>query len=161
MKKEIGVVKVLLSLLTGAAAGAAGVSYFKGKVIKDQQKKVEKFKRYYGLLNQWLILKHQGVSLDKYFIDNSYKTIAIYGMGEMGNRLLEDLKSSDIIVKYAIDKEAGNTYSDIDVRDMEDELDPVDAIVVSAVFAYEEIKDDLEEKVDYPIVSLEDVIFEL
>jgi hypothetical protein len=52
MKKGTGILKVILSLLTGAAAGGAGAAYFKNKVIKQESKKVDKFKGYYNLLNQ-------------------------------------------------------------------------------------------------------------
>ena len=37
----------------------------------------------------------------------------------------------------------------------------IDAIVVTPVFAFDEIVDSLKEKVDCDIVSLEDVVFEM
>lgn len=150
----------LLSLLAGAASGFAVKNFFSGKILDEKVKKIDKFKSYYNLLNQWLILKQEGKTLAKYFEENNYKSIAIYGMGEMGNRLYEELKNSSITVKYAIDKNAGNTYAELDVFEVEDELSEVDAIVVTAIFAFDEIEQELNNKVDFPILSLEDVIFE-
>jgi len=157
--KKVGI--GLIAALTGAVAGAVGVSYFKNKKIVEKEGKVDKFKDYYNLLNQWLMNKNEGKKIEKYFLDNGYKTIAIYGMGELGNRLYEELKDSEIDVKYAIDKNAESTYSELTVIDLDEDMEPVDVILVTAFFAFEEIQETLEEKVDYPIVSIEDVIYEL
>ncbi len=151
----------VLSALLGAAAGAAGSSYFGQKTIDQKTEKVDKFKGYYNMLNQWLLLKQEGKSLEKYFTENGYKTIAIYGMGEMGNRLYDELKNSSVVeIKYAIDKNAAGTYSELDVIDVDDEMDEVDVIVVSAIFAFDEIEEELSAKTDCPIISLEDVVYE-
>ena len=157
MKK--GTVAVL-STMIGAIAGAVGSGYLGTKEIEKKTEKVDKFKSYYNMLDQWLILKQEGKNLENYFIDNNYQTIAIYGMGEMGNRLYEELKNSTIKVMYAIDKEAASAYADIDVFEPNDDLAPVDVIVVSAIFAFDEINETLSEIVDYPIISLEDVVYE-
>lgn len=158
MKK--GTIAVLSTFL-GAVAGAVGDGYLKGKQIKQKSSKVDKFKNYYNMLNQWLMLKQEGKTLVSYFEENGYNTIAIYGMGEMGNRLYDELKGSDIKIKYAIDKNASSTYSDIDVFEVEDELEKVDVVVVTAVFAFDEIEEELSEKIDFPVISLEDVVYEI
>lgn len=161
MKKKSGIVKVVCSVILGIIAGGTLSNYFKNKIIDRGNKTVDKFKNYYSLLNQWLSLKNEGKSLEKYFIDNGYSTIAIYGMGEMGNRLYEELKRSSITVKYAIDKNAGSAFSELEVYNLEEDLEEVDVVVVTAVFAFEEIYEELSGQVDFPIISLEDVIYEL
>jgi len=159
MKK--GTVAVL-STIAGTLAGAAGSGYLGNKKVKQKAEKVDKFKNYYNMLNQWLILKQEGKSLTEYFKANDMKSIAIYGMGEMGNRLYDELKNTDIEVKYAVDKNADSTYSELEVNDPEDEtFDTVDAIIVTAIFAFDEIEEELEEKVNFPIISLEDVVYEV
>lgn len=151
----------LLSTLAGAIAGAAGSGYLIGKQVDHKSAKVDKFKSYYNMLNQWIILKQEGKSLSKYFKLNNYKTVAIYGMGEMGNRLYDELKNSDIEVKYAVDQNASSTYSELEVMDKEDDFDNVDVMVVTATFAFDEIEEEISEKVGFPIVSLEDVVYEI
>lgn len=151
----------LLSTIIGAVAGAAGSSYLGSKQIEQKTEKVDKFKGYYNMLNQWLILKQEGKSLCEYFVANNYKKIAIYGMGEMGNRLYDELKESGIEVAYAIDKMAESTYSELEVIDIEDDYKEVDAIIVTAIFAFDEIEQELTEKVNYPVISLEDVVYEV
>lgn len=151
----------VLSAIVGAAAGAAGANYLGQKTIAQKTEKVDKFKGYYNMLNQWLMLKQEGKSLEKYFTDNGYKTIAIYGMGEMGNRLYDELKSStEVEIKYAVDQNAASTYAEIDVVDKDEDYEDVDVMVVTATFAFDEISEELSEKVEFPVVSLEDVVYE-
>lgn len=151
----------VLSAIIGAVAGAAGSGYLGNKQVEQKAEKVDKFKGYYNMLNQWLILKQEGKNLSEYFKENNYKTVAIYGMGEMGNRLYDELKGSDIEVKYAVDKNAASTYSELEVIELEDDFDTVDAMVVTATFAFDEIEEKISDKVDFPIVSLEDVVYEI
>lgn len=158
MKK--GVLAVVATL-AGGVAGSAVSMKLSGKVTEERNKKVDKFKGYYNMLNQWLVLKQEGKSLEKYFKDNGYQTVAIYGMGEMGNRLYDELKNTDIEVKYAVDQNAANTYSELEVLDKEDVYAPVDVMVVTATFAYEEIVEEISKKADFPIISLEDVVYEI
>lgn len=158
MKKGTAVV---LSTLIGAAAGAVGSGYLSGKKVEQKSEKVDKFKGYYNMLNQWLTLKQEGKNLSEYFKNNEYKTIAIYGMGEMGNRLYDELKDTDIQIKYAVDKDAASTYSELDVIEPDDDFSEVDVMVVTATFAFDEIEGKISNKVDFPIVSLEDVVYEI
>lgn len=158
MKK--GTIAVLWTII-GAVAGVAGSGYLGNKQIEQKAQKVDKFKGYYNMLNQWLILKQEGKSLAEYFKANEYKSVAIYGMGEMGNRLYDELKDTDIEVKYAVDQDAASTYSELDVIDREDDFAEVDVMVVTATFAFDEIERILSDKAGFPIISLEDVVYEI
>ena len=50
-------------------------------------------------------------------------------------------------------------YSDIPVYKLSDELDPVDAVVVSPIYYFDEIERNVSEKMDCPIIPLDDVVF--
>lgn len=158
MKK---VVLAGLSTILGAVIGGVVMGTINEKVLKKKEEKVDKFKSYYNMLNQWLILKNEGKTLAQFFENKGYHSIAVYGMGEMGNRLYEELKNSGIEIKYSIDKEAGSTYAEIDVKGLEDEWEKVDTIVVTAVFAFDDIEKEIMERVDYPVISLEDIVYEI
>lgn len=158
MKK--GLLTLIVTAVVGGIGGSAAGIKLSNKTIGPIKKDVEKFKSYYSMLNQWLALKQQGKTLEKYFIDNNYKTIAIYGMGEMGKRLYDELKDTSIKVKYAIDKEASSIYSELEVVDKDERFEEVDAIVITATFAYSEIERELREKINFSIISLDDVVYE-
>lgn len=159
MKKK-GILGMMLMGLASAGAVALSVKTSQDAIAEKDQK-INKFKNYYNMLNEWLYLKQNGTSLDTYFKKNDYNSIAIYGMGEMGNRLYDELKQSNIEVKYVIDKNATSVYSELEVLDPEEEFPEVDAIVVTATFAFDEIENSIENKVNCPIVSLEDVVYEV
>ncbi len=159
MKIVIKIIRFIATLAIGAVSGIYYITKLKNKDLDRISKKVNKFRGYYNVLNQWMLLKNQGKSLTEYFNDNGYTSIAIYGMGEVGNRLYEELKNSEIEVKYAIDKSAGSAYAELSVYDPEDEFDTVDTIVVTAVFDFDEIEKDLIKKTDIPVISLEEVVF--
>lgn len=147
----------LLLILAGTLSGMIIVL----NLLKKKNEKVEKFRSYYNMLNQWLIIKDGGKSLEKYFIDNNYNTIAIYGMGEMGKRLCEELKNTGITIKYGIDESVIGYNGDIEIVNLEDNLQEVDAVVVTAVFAFDEAKSKVSEHLQCPIIPLDDVIFEI
>ena len=82
-------------------------------------------------------------------------------MGYAGETLIDELKNTNTNVRYGIDKNADSLYSEVDIVTMEDELENVDAIVVTAITFFDEIAEKLEEKVDCPIISLEDILYEV
>ena len=120
---------------------------------------VDRFEIGYHIFNNWLKIKNQGKSLKAYFEDNELKSVAIYGMGGLGERLFEDLKTLDINVVYAIDRMAGVKHIEgLHIIGIEDELKDVDAIIVTPVQDFYSIERILEEKTDSEIISLEDII---
>lgn len=151
----------ILSAVAGAGAGAFAVGKVTGKAIQDKQKMSDKHLALFLLMNQWVKVKQEGKSLDSYFKENGYHEIAVYGMSYAGETLVNELVNTDIKVKYGIDKNADRIYSDVNVVSMEDKLEKVDVIVVSAVFFFEEIRDELEKKMNCPIISLEDILYEV
>lgn len=146
-------------------AGAIGGWIFTAKKLNEKINKkdarINKFKNYFDVTNEWVNLKNQGRNLEEYFVKNGWKQIAIYGMGELGNRLAEELKGSSVIIEYAIDKNADDIFAEMEVKRIDEELPPVDVIVVTPLFVYSEVEQTLREAVEYPIVSIEDVVFSM
>lgn len=158
MKKTI--LSILLTI-TGAVFGA-GVAE---KVLSDRQKIVQqmsdKHLSLFLMMNQWVKLKQEGKNLASYFEKNGYQKIAIYGMSYAGETLINELKNTNVTVAYGIDKNADSIYADIDILSMEDTLEPVDAVVVTAITFFDEIEEQLSAKIDCPILSLEDILYEV
>ncbi len=129
--------------------------------IKDQKqkKRADMLSRYFRLLNRWLLLKNHGQGLKDYFLNNKYYNIAIYGMGDIASRLREELDNTGINVIYGIDKEVTNQYVDLKIYALDEKLPSVDAIIITPITATDEIIISLLPIADYPMISLEDVIF--
>lgn len=162
MKKGFGgVLSTLAGMAVGAVAGGVAAGSTSSKKIKKMTDSAAKVHVLYMAFDQWLHVRQEGKTLVEYFEKQGYKTVAIYGMKELGERLYDELQGSDITVKYIIDQNADSIYADVDVITPDETLEPVDVIVVTAIYFFDEIEEMLSEKVDYPIVSLEDILYEV
>lgn len=158
MKK--GIISVL-SAVVGAVVGAGTV----GKVIAESAEKSknmsDKHLALFLMMNQWVKVKQNGKNLSEYFEKNGYRKIAVYGMSYAGETLIDELKNTTTEAAYGIDKNADRIYSEINIVSMEDELELVDAVVVTAITFFDEIEQQLSKKIDCPILSLEDILYEI
>lgn len=145
--------------IIGVAVGIAGIKKMNEKVIKEKENTKQRYKKYYDILNYWMEANMRGKSISASLQDKGYQNIVIYGMGEMGNRLYEQLRETDINVMYAIDKNPVSGYSELNVVGASMETAGVDVVIVTPVYDFDKIKGDLEGSFDCTILSLEEVIF--
>ena len=100
----------------------------------------------FSVLDQWLTNHKAGKRIDRFFVDNNYKRIAIYGFGRLSVHVLEELKNSDIEIVYGIDRNPDSCFvGGIKIIRPEDILtvEPVDAIVITPLQFFNEIELDL------------------
>lgn len=156
--------KFFMTAILGAVAGFAAEETTIGKARKKAMHKIEendiKFQEFYSILLQWVHMHNDGKKIGEYLLKCGYHTVAIYGIKELGEELLYELKGSGVEVKYAIDKNADNLYAETDVYRPDEELESVDAVIVTAVHWFDEIEKDMKEKLGCPILSLEDVVYD-
>ena len=158
MKK--GVISVI-SALAGAAIGAVTATKVTAGKKEEAQAYSAKCIALFQMMNKWVKVKQEGKNLADYFETNDYKKIAIYGMSYAGETLVDEFKDTEIKVAYGIDKKADSLYSDVGICSIEDNLEEVDAVVVTAITFFDEIEENLSEKLDCPILSLEDILYEI
>lgn len=151
----------VLSALTGAAVGAGTIGKWKEDEIVKAKNMSNKHLALFRMMDQWVRVKQEGKNLASYFEKNDYRKIAIYGMSYAGMTLINELKDTEITVVYGIDKNADAIYTDIDIVCIDENLEEVDAIVVTAITFFDEIEEELSEKIGCPILSLEDILYEV
>ncbi|MCM1251240.1 MAG: hypothetical protein NC321_00300 [Clostridium sp.] len=156
--------KGIISTLSALAGTIIGVG-ITGKAASDKINKLQslsdKHLALFLMMNQWVKVKQEGKCLADYFERKGYRNIAIYGMHYAGETLLDELKNTSIHVAYGIDKKGESIYADVEVFSLEDELEKVDAVVVTAITFFDEIEQKLSKKLDCEIISLEDVLYEV
>ena len=127
---------------------------------KEEIEKVKKMIRINEALNKWLELVQNGRSLTIYFLNNGYKSVAIYGMGDLGKKLFYELTKEGVDVLYTIDKNIG-TDDAYKMVSLTEKLPGADVMVVTAVSSFDEIYLDLKSRFDGEIVNIEDVLWSI
>jgi len=144
--------------------------------IEQSDREIEKIKREFGLCQyekekktyfssineniyrKWLALKIAEKTLADFLIKMNYKNVAVYGYGVMGNYFINDLKNTEVIVDYVIDRDDKYSYNGQKIYKPTDSLPKTSAIVVTVIGEYERIKEKLKSKINVPILSLEDIL---
>lgn len=155
MKKSI---IAIIAGMIGFGSGIVMQGSKNEKKIIEKEDIIDRYKMYQSILVQWLEVKQKGKSLATWFLKKGYRKIAIYGMGDLGNRLYCELLDSDVCVKYGIDKNKG-MYSKLQIIDADEITDDIDAIVVSVAYAYDAIEEDLSKRVNIPIVNIMEPVY--
>ena len=150
-----------VSMIVGAVAGAGAIGKMEGDRRNKAQSMSDKHLALFLMMNQWVKMKQQGRNLSEYFERNGYKRIAVYGMSYAGETFIDELKGSKAEIVYGIDQRANSIYADVDIFSVDDALKEVDVVVVTAITFFDEIEEKLSRKLDCPIISLEDVLYEI
>ena len=158
MKRTI---TVIFSALAGTVLGAVIIGRISGNKINRFAGLADKHLALFLMMNQWIKAEQNGKELSKYLLQNGYKDIAVYGVSYVGETLVNELKNTEINVIYGIDQNAENIYADINLVSPDDELENVDAIIITPIKFFDEIEKKLSKKVNCPILSLEDILYEV
>lgn len=116
-------------------------------------------------MKKWMENRNAGKMFSQYFHDYGYASIAIYGAGDIGRLLYEELRDSSIDVKYWVDRN-GEGLAELDgVKVITlpeiNQADKVDALVVTPLGNYEEICRDLVKICpELPTISLREAVYE-
>lgn len=159
--------KTLINTITLIIGGVIGVMigiYVTFKEMVDllarYRELSEKHLNIMEIFKKWFIFLDSGKTMEEYFRNHNYKTIAVYGVGFLGECLVRQLIKTDVRILYIIDQKADNTLLDIPIKKLDGPLDEVDAIVVTPVYYFYSIKKQISEKTDAEIVSIEEIFSE-
>lgn len=151
----------ILSASAGVLIGVVKTRKMMNIKVSNMEELSDKHLSLFLMMNQWVKVKQEGKTLSSYFEEKGYYSIAIYGMSYAGETLAEELKQSSIKVSYGIDKRSENIYADFKILSPDNVLEEVDAIVVTSIKYFDEIEEQLSGKVECPILSLEDILYEM
>lgn len=161
LKVILGILVIVIVYIVGFCMGCSWIFKRNFELVKKQCERGDRFSRMFRALNQWLTLKEESREIAEYFRNMNYHNIAIYGMGYLGKHLVRELKKTEIKINYTVDKKVNEPVEGIKIFRPKEVLPEVDVIVVTALIDFEEIADQLERKVECPIISLEDILFEI
>ncbi len=120
--------------------------------------KYQKERKYKKILELWMRLRDQKISVSHFFVQKNIKTVAIYGAGILGKHLYYELQDSEIQVACFLDKNTNKAIEQKKCLAPGETMESVDAIIVTPLMEYKEIQKGLAEYYSCAIISIETVL---
>lgn len=155
-----GIQEIML-LTSGMAIGAAIVGNLTSNIVRHKQLLSDKHLALFLMANQWIRIKQKKKSIAEYLQKKGYHQVAIYGMSYMGKTLVDELADSGIKVLYGIDKNAREINAEIEIYTPDQSLPNVDAVIITPIYFFNEIREALLGKVEGSVISLEDILYDI
>lgn len=146
-------------------AGILTVRWVESK-MKLSESNLNRQSQYYDALLDWIDNMQQHRKISAFLLEKGYDNIAIYGKGTLGFLLCRELENTEVGIEYFVDQTADEYSSEVNGipvirKDGIARKKPVDAIIVTPIHVYDNIKNDLKNAgVTVPIISLSEVILE-
>lgn len=156
------------SIIVGGVAAIIGIiigvllaNWKLSQIYKYQKNLAIKNNEYFMLMTNWVKLYQHRQNVVNCLKEQGYNNIVIYGMGIIGKCLYDELVGQDIKVLYGIDSEFEGNYKDLMIKKMDnvDRVEHVDAIIVTPIYDFNELENELREKTTTEIVPIDELIF--
>lgn len=127
--------------------------------FNSKKKDLKKMRIFFKVLNDWMILLEDNISICQYFERNEIKNCAIYENGAFAKHLVAQLKGI-VPIRYIIDEQAGNAFGGIPFCQLSQNMPPVDAVIVTSLCSFENIRENLQKHGFVRVIFLNEVIRE-
>lgn len=162
MKKIINYVGIIvISVIVGIITGVVMIMRFCEKVMKNESDRANKNGYIFRKACKWLRAEQRRQTIDLKLMERQISEVAIYGKGQMGKCLINELENSNVKIKYLIDKDGNSNEFQYKCYHPEDLLPEVQAIIVTPIYQFAEIAAELKYSGNVQIISLEELIDEL
>lgn len=149
-------------LLAGIVFGGYRAGHKYCLQVMENRELVNKHLHMIRTYDVWIMGMQNGASIESYLLDKGIHTVAIYGMSYMGIRLFHELKDSLVHVEYGIDREPKCRIPELKIyKPTEVKNEGIDAVIVTAIFAYDVVKKSLEGQGYKEIIALDDILYSL
>ena len=125
-----------------------------------EDKVVKRYRLNALCFEKWVSLLENNISISLFLLRNEIKHVAIYGMGEVGKHLINELRDTEVQIDYIIDRRYMKNSPRYKIVSPDSELPKVDAIIVTPLWDYENIYEMLRRKCDYRIISALELVDE-
>lgn len=154
-----GVLKILF-LLAGMAIGFLVCIVMKNELLFRAEKSLDKIRRVYYVTDKMLAVAEQGKTIADWLKEQGYRSIAVYGMGKLGEHLINELEAADTPVQYAIDRREIKGMK-IPVYSVGAAVPEADILIVTAIVNEKELYQILPEEAFGTIIPLEQILTQL
>ena len=134
---------------------------FLHKEFLEREKNVQKYRQFYKLLLCWIKKIQNQKSIIEYLQKQNLNKITVYGYGDVGKLLYNELINTNIVVTEILDKRDIRTENNLVIKKPQDGNRDVDAIIVTAIYYFDEIKKELCQLGYKNIISLQKLVEEM
>ncbi|ETP70933.1 hypothetical protein UYO_3124 [Lachnospiraceae bacterium JC7] len=115
---------------------------------------------YKNIYNNWLSLRQSGITMRDYLYSKNISRVAVFGYGELGCHVINELKDTDIKIICIIESSYKYQYSSIPILtpDKIGDMNDVDIIIVASIIRSKEIIDMYQKRTPYKMVPLENIL---
>ena len=131
------------------------------EMYEEARRLSDKHLEMFLVLDRWIQNMQNGKNIGIHLKECGMGTIIIYGMIYIGKCLYKELIEAGIEIKYLVDQKKYIVFNDINVKQIEDQMDSADAVIVTSIYYFDEIEQELKAKFTCPIISLADLIYKI
>ena len=151
-------VKNIFWMFLGAVVAVIYFARFCEHIMIKTQESAKRNKQNFICACNWLKHSYTNFSIANWLDKRGIKEVAIYGMGNMGRHLLNELEGTRITVKYVIDRNVQQDTGAYVCYSNSEKLPEVEAIIVTPVYDFEKIANSLVIEGNTNIISLEQIL---
>ncbi len=120
-----------------------------------------RYQHMFEVMGWWTENLQMNRHISQILMSKGYKSVIIYGAGNAGKRLYNELKES-VDILGVVDQNIYQSWEwdEIQLYDSKAEIPYADIIIVSAFMFFEQIEKDMYNKSRFGCISLEDLIYE-
>ncbi len=127
------------------------------KMLMEYKKRVKEAE----LFKIWKRNEIKNLSIENYLREKNVSSVSIYGLGNLGKVLVEELLSSEITVNAVVDKRDLLPYKGVPIVSLKEKsvyVDDSELIIVTVLFGGDEVRRALKELYNVEIVMLESIL---
>lgn len=121
-------------------------------------KTIYKYMQYKDIYDALENMKKDGRSIANFFVQKKVSKAAVYGYGALGQKVISDLERYGIKISYVVDLEKDKFNTEYKVYTPFDVLPETEYMIVTPVFAEQEIIDKMKAKNIHKIVTMKEIL---
>jgi len=121
---------------------------------------VERYRSYWTVLNKWMDLCEQGITVSDILKKRRITHVAIYGIGILGKHLVTDLQKGNICIDFGIDQQGDFKKYPFKVYRMAEDLPMTELVIITIENEFNQIKEKLICKGFQNVILLSEIMNE-
>ncbi len=143
--------------MLGAMLGLYGMARLCEKELLKKEERAARNGQSVRTACKWIKMIQSGRKIKDYFDMHGIDSVAVYGMGETGKCLIQELQKAGIGIAYVIDRNPHRTSDEYASYTPEEILPEAQAIIVTPSYDFIEISRNLKVGKETAVICIDDI----